>query len=308
MIRIIPVVILLFFASCDSLNTRPMKLPEQLLRLSYISTLDQTERDYFVFLPRGYDDEPEKEWPVMMFLHGNGERGNGKDELDYVLGHGPLYEAWIYKKDLPFIIISPQLHMFDMDKRGIDYIDNRNRDSIPQRLEEGVPERGTPQTPQGRMNGVPEVTDMQDVPRLLPEGWDQVEEDLLGMIKTVRDKFNTDPDRLYLTGLSYGGFGTWHMANKHPEMFAAIAPVAAWGHPDLMTPIARQNLPVWVFAGGRDRTIQVEYFYAGVNKLEELGHTRLRFTTHEDLAHDVWRRVYQGDDIYDWLLEHKLSE
>ena len=98
------------------------------------------------------------------------------------------------------------------------------------------------------------------------------------------------------------------MANKHPDMFAAIAPVAGWGHPDLMTPIVRHNLPVWVFAGGRDDTIKVEFFYAGVNKLEELGHTRVRFTIHEDMAHDVWRRVYRGDDIYTWLLEHKLGE
>lgn len=285
-----------------------MKSTEQLLRLSYTSTLDKNERDYFVFLPRGYENDGEKKWPVMLFLHGNGERGNGKDELDYVLSHGPLYEAWIYKKDLPFIIISPQLHMFDMQKHGINYIVNRTRKEIPRRLEKGVPRRDSPQKPQGRMTGAPEAANMKNVPRLLPDGWDRVEKDLLGMIKTVRENFNSDASRLYLTGLSYGGFGTWHLANKHPEMFAAIAPVAAWGHPDLMTPVARHNVPVWVFAGGRDRTIKMEYFYAGINTLEELGHTRLRFTTHEDLAHDVWRRVYQDDDIYNWLLEHELGE
>ncbi len=284
-----------------------MTSTEQLLRLSYISTVDNDEREYFVFLPRGYADQPQKKWPVIMFLHGNGERGNGRSELDYVLSHGPLHEAWIYKKNLPFIIISPQLHMFGMDRRGIGYINNRSRDNIPQRLEEGVPERRNPQPPRGRMTGVPESKKMKKTPHLLPDGWEQVEVDLLGMIATVREKFSADPDRLYLTGISYGGFGTWYMASKHPRLFAAIAPVCGWGHPDLVVPVAEHRIPVWAFAGGRDETIRIEHFYAGLNKLEELGHREVRFTNHEDMAHDVWRRVYRGDDIYNWLLEHSLA-
>lgn len=91
---------------------------EQLFRASYQSSVDQSEREYFVYLPRGYHDKPDKKWPVMLFLHGNGERGNGQDELDFVLMQGPLYEAWVQKKDLPFIIISPQLHMFGFDKKA----------------------------------------------------------------------------------------------------------------------------------------------------------------------------------------------
>src|SRR5690554_1955785 len=113
---------------------------QQLLRLSYVSEVDNKARQYFVFLPKGYADKPAKQWPLMLFLHGNGERGNGLDELDYVLSHGPLYEAWIQKKDLPFIIIAPQLHMFGMGK--VDYIARRTRAQIPQRLAEGVPPRG----------------------------------------------------------------------------------------------------------------------------------------------------------------------
>ncbi len=97
------------------ISTEPSS--EQLLRLSYQSQIDNEQREYFVYLPKGYHSHSGKKWPVMLFLHGNGERGNGKSELDYVVTHGPLYEAWIQKKDLPFIIISPQLHMFDMDKK-----------------------------------------------------------------------------------------------------------------------------------------------------------------------------------------------
>ena len=71
----------------------------QLVRLPYTSIVDDVERDYFLYLPNGYKEDKAKQWPVLVYLHGDGERGNGKEDLDYVLGYGPLYEAWIQKKD-----------------------------------------------------------------------------------------------------------------------------------------------------------------------------------------------------------------
>ncbi|RZA09406.1 MAG: alpha/beta hydrolase [Moraxellaceae bacterium] len=277
---------------------------EQLLRKDYVSTVDKETHQYFVYLPRGYADQPEKKWPVMLFLHGNGERGNGRDELDYVISHGPLYEAWIQKKDLPFIIISPQLPMFGMEK--VSYIANRTRAQIPQRLADGVPARDPFFATQGPLQSASLVTqkDMKSVPPLLPVGWDYVEQDLLGMLNAVQQLYRTDAARLYLTGLSYGGFGTWFMASKHPDMFAAIAPVVGWGHPDLMAPIASHQVPVWAFAGGRDTAVNKKFFYPGLAKLEELGDKDVRFTVEEDMAHDTWKRVYARDDLYQWLLEH----
>lgn len=277
---------------------------EQLLRLPYVSQADNKNREFFVYLPRGYETQPEKQWPVLLFLHGNGERGNGLDELDYVLIHGPLYEAWIQKKDLPFIIIAPQLHMFGMGK--VDYIARRTRAQIPQRLAEGVPPRGNFIPVTGAMTAGEEITDMSEVPPLLPDGWDRVEQDLLGMLDKVHESYRTDQQRVYLSGLSYGGFGTWFMASRHPEKFAAIAPVVGWGHPDLMPPIAAAGLPVWLFAAGRDTAVRKPYFYAGINKLEQLSEAEVRFTVHEDMPHDAWRRIYAGDDLYNWLLSYSL--
>lgn len=275
----------------------------QLKRVGYISSVDNKKREFYLYLPRGYRDDSDTEWPVILFLHGNGERGNGLDELDYVLIHGPIYEAWIQKKDLPFIIISPQLHMFDMDKRGISYIDNRTPSQIPQRLAVGTPPRepyfATPQP----MTGTPQKEDMSEVPPLLPEGWDKVEDDLLYIIKKVQSEYHTAKNRLYLTGMSYGGFGSWWLASKHPELFAAVAPVVGWGHPSYVAPIAKYQIPIWQFAGGRDQTVPIQYFYPALNRLEQLGHPNVRFTTHEDMGHDAWRRVYRSDDFYNWLLE-----
>jgi predicted peptidase len=275
---------------------------EKLLRKPYTSYVDQSQREYFVYLPRGYSSQPDKQWPVMLFLHGNGERGNGRDELDYVITHGPLYEAWIRKKDLPFIIISPQLHMFGMDK--IPYIGKRTRAQIPLRLAEGVPARPAAfPTPQPMAPGI-EVKNMSSVPPLLPMGWEKVEADLLDMIALVQQEYRTDLKRLYITGLSYGGFGTWYMASKHPDLFAAMVPVVGWGHPSLMKPIAKAGLPVWAFAGGRDKSVEKKYFYAGINKLESMTEAEVRFTIEEDMAHDTWTRVYASDDVYTWMLSH----
>ncbi len=289
-------------ASISCMKKDIPKSEEQLLRISYTSKTDHTERDYFVYLPKGYDQTSKKEWPVLMFLHGDGERGNGKDELDYTLIHGPLYEAWIQKRDLPFIMIVPQLHMFGRDSLGLSYIDNRITDWIPKRLTSGVPDRSNIFKSDQPMRG---AVPADSIPGNLRYGggWDNVEEDLMTMLdKTLKD-YNTDTNRVYLSGLSYGGFGTWYIASKNPKRFAAINPIVGWGDPLLMDSIAYYKIPVWVFAGGRDNTVQVQYFFEGVNKLEELGNDKVRFTIHEDMGHDTWRRIYSGNDIYNWLLE-----
>ncbi|PKI17062.1 alpha/beta hydrolase-fold protein [Colwellia sp. 12G3] len=281
---------------------------DQLLREAYQSSVDQSDREYFVYLPRGYHDKPEKKWPVMLFLHGNGERGNGQDELDFVMMQGPLHEVWVQKKDLPFIIISPQLHMFGWDNKGIEYIDNRLKENIPKRLSHGVPKRSAAFQTQTDIKRMPSLNDMSEVAPLLPQGWEKLETDLITMLDTVQKKYRVNKDKTYLSGLSYGGFGTWYMASKYPQRFAAIAPVVGWGHPSLMAPIAKHKLPVWQFAGGRDSAVNIEYFYAGLNELEKMGHNGVRFTVHEDKGHDAWTRVYSGEDLYQWLLSHEIND
>ena len=298
------VLVILFIQGCVMTTTKQSS--EQLLRSSYQSQIANEERDYFVYLPKGYHSQSDKKWPVMLFLHGNGERGNGKNELDYVITHGPLYEAWIQKKDLPFIIISPQLHMFDMDKKGLSYIDDRTISQIPKRLKNGVPARPVSFGQDKEIIRHNSVKDMSLVDPLLPQGWEAVEEDLLNILQSVQSNYRVTPNKTYLTGLSYGGFGTWYMASKHPEKFAAIAPVVGWGHPSLMSPIAKQQLPVWQFAGGLDGAVEIQYFYAGISELKKFGHKNLRFTVHEDMAHDTWTRVYASDDLYQWFLSHSM--
>jgi predicted peptidase len=277
----------------------------QLLRVSYHSARMNAERDYFVYLPRGFAQQ--EKWPVMLFLHGNGERGDGKAELDYVLKHGPVFEAWAQKKDLPFVIISPQMPMYDQGE--VDYIKYRTRAEIPQRLPEGIhpyPAHYTGTLPMnGQLSeelpaGFASLADFDHDPR----GWNTIADEVMAMVDHVMATYKGDPRRIYLTGLSYGGLGTWYLAAKHPEKFAAIAPIVGFGSPDMAPVLAQAKLPMWVFAGGRDPVVPVKHFYPLLNKLEELGHPDVRFTNESDMGHDTWIRVYAGHDLYPWLLSH----
>jgi predicted peptidase len=272
----------------------------RLLRESYFSEVTGQERDYLVYLPNEYSARDR--WPVLLFLHGNGERGDGKDELDFVMVHGPLYEAWVQKRDLPFVIIAPQLPMYDMG--DVPYIKNRRTEDIPGRLAEGTPPRPAKFPSDQPMNGSGSNF-REDWPlEGPPSGWDLHDDELISMVDKIIEKYRGDPQRIYLTGLSYGGFGVWWMASKYPERFAAANPVVGYPHPDLVDSIASAGIPIWCFAGGRDPVVLVENFYAGLNKLEKLSSADVRFTVEEDMNHDVWSRVYAGEDIYRWLLSH----
>jgi len=278
------------------------KSEPQLRRVSYKSARTGKDRDYFVYLPPGH--AAKKDWPVMLFLHGNGERGDGKAELDYVLAHGPLYEAWCLKRDLPFIIISPQLPMFGQGE--IDYIKNRTTAQIPKRRVDGVDPREDERNVRREdpMRGTVRDDKLPEGAEGPVEGWSLIADELMGMVDNTLRDFRGDPRRVYLTGLSYGGFGSWFLAAQHPEKFAAVAPVVGYGHPDHAEPIAKAKLPVWCFSGGRDPVVEAKYFYAVFDRLEALGHRSARLTNHEDLGHFTWTRVYGGEDLYSWLLAH----
>ena len=105
-----------------------------------------------------------------------------------------------------------------------------------------------------------------------------------------------------MTGLSYGGYGTWHLATTHPERWAAVAPICGGGNPARVGALAAAQTPIWVFHGGRDPVVKVEWSYAMAAALEAAGHPDVRLTVHEDLGHNVWGRVYAGEDFYRWLL------
>ncbi len=142
------------------------------------------------------------------------------------------------------------------------------------------------------------------------QGWDA--DALLALLDEVSAKYRVDPSRVYLTGFSMGGFGTWSLGLKHPHRFAAIAPICGGG--DLVDigaglPAKRpalQSLPIWVFHGGKDMAVPLsesERMIAAVKKVS--GNNDVRLTVYPEAGHDLWTETYDNPELYRWFLQHR---
>ena len=131
-------------------------------------------------------------------------------------------------------------------------------------------------------------------------GW-QV--DLLdALLDEVLANYNVDPDRVYLTGLSMGGFGTWAWAIERPDRFAALVPICGGGRPEDVAVL--RHIPVWAFHGGKDPVVRLERGQAMVDALRKAGGD-VRFTVYPDAGHDSWTATYDSPELYRWLLKQR---
>jgi len=137
---------------------------------------------------------------------------------------------------------------------------------------------------------------MPGVPR-----WEYCTEALSFLIDEICEKYRVDKERIYLTGLSIGGYGTWEMAMQHPEKFAAIAPVSGFGCVKGLENIT--ELPVWAIQGEVDKSVRLVDHKRTADALEELGGD-VKFTVVEGLGHDAFRYAYHQPGLYEWLLQH----
>jgi predicted peptidase len=124
---------------------------------------------------------------------------------------------------------------------------------------------------------------------------------LTALLDDVCARHAVDPERIYLTGLSMGGFGTWAWAIAEPHRFAAIAPICGGGRPAQVCAI--RHLPVWVFHGARDTVVPLQRSEEMVRALEACG-GNIRFTVYPRAKHDSWTRTYANPELYDWFLQH----
>jgi predicted peptidase len=194
--------------------------------------------DYLLYLPADYADKDS--WPLMLFLHGAGERG---DDLNVVKVHGPpkLIEAG---KQFPFVVVSPQC-------------------------------------PKDRT-------------------WQAME--LTALVDDIVAKYKIDQDRIYVTGLSMGGFGTWLLAAYTPNRFAAIIPICGGGEVISTRRLAR--LPVWAFHGAKDIVVPLRRSEELVDALKKTGGDA-KLTVYPEAGHDSWTATYDNLEVYEWLLAQK---
>ena len=128
---------------------------------------------------------------------------------------------------------------------------------------------------------------------------------LIGLLDHVVSKYRVDPRRIYLTGLSMGGYGTWSLAARAPDRFAAIVPICGGGSPDNAEKL--KNLPIWVFHGAKDRVVPVSRSEQMVEAIKAVG-GNVKFTVYPDVAHDSWTETYNDPKLYEWLLKHKREK
>jgi len=169
----------------------------------------------------------------------------------------------------------------------------------------GVKERGNI-IDKVRFNGLPKlVEEGQSFPFIIisplcPEGkwW---EPDVLYLLITdIFEKYNVDKKRVYLTGLSMGGFGTWILAYAYPELFAAIVPVCGGAYPYMAEKI--KDIPAWVFHGAKDYFVPLIRSQEMVDALKKAG-GNVKFTVYPEAGHDSWTETYKSPELYKWLLE-----
>ncbi len=201
----------------------------------------RVEMGYLLYLPEGYQTGLEHSYPLLLFLHGSGERGT---DLSLVKKHGPLKAA--ESMDLPFIILAPQC----------------------------------PDIP---------FWEVGDVKRLLNE---------------IVEHYPVDPNKIYITGLSMGGFATWEMLVYYPDIFAAAIPVCGGGHPFRADTF--EHVPIWAFHGAKDDVVPVEYSKMMEKALKVL-EADFTLTIYPEADHDAWTKTYNNPEIYEWLLQHALK-
>jgi predicted peptidase len=132
-----------------------------------------------------------------------------------------------------------------------------------------------------------------------------------GALEQTVGEFDADPTRLYLTGVSMGGYGAWYLASEHPGRFAALVSICG-GSPlrtgDRFTPVARRvaHTPVWVFHGSADKVVPVSESREMVEALKALK-GNVRYSEYEGVGHNVWLKALNEKELLPWLLKQRLS-
>ena len=110
-----------------------------------------------------------------------------------------------------------------------------------------------------------------------------------------------DQRRMYCTGLSMGGYGTWAITAKYPNLFAAAIPICGGGDPGQAKALAK--LPIWAFHGDKDKAVPLERSQLMVDAIREAGGS-IKFKVYPGVGHNSWSLTYGNPDVYKWLLSH----
>ncbi len=205
--------------------------------------------------------EAGKTYPLVLFLHGAGERGSDNaKQLKYL---PQLLATDAYREKLPCYVLAPQC------RNGKQWV------NVPWGDVESSP---LPKEPSHQLRVVTSILE-----------------------RTLKEE-SVDRDRIYLTGLSMGGFGTWDLAARRPEWFAAVAPVCGGG--DEATAKTLADLPVWAFHGGADNVVKPVRSQRMVAAVKEAG-GEPKYTEFPGVGHNSWTPAYEKTELLSWMFEQR---
>ncbi len=197
-----------------------------------------------------------REYPLILFLHGAGERGNDNEKQ---LTHGTyIFQKPENVKDFPCFVLAPQC------PEGEQWV---NADWNTRNFQ-------MPKEPSKPLKMV------------------------LELLFELQNEYPVNTHQIYVTGLSMGGFGTWDIITRQPDLFAAAVPVCGGGDPSTASHIA--HIPTWIFHSADDSVIPVELSRKMADALENAG-ALVRYTEYKDAGHGAWKPAYENDELLPWL-------
>lgn len=207
--------------------------------------------------------KPDEKYPLLLFLHGAGERGNdNKAQLLHVAGE--LAEPQLRQRYPAFVVV-PQC---PAEQKWVDI--NWSDDS-----------HTMPKDPSAPMNLV------------------------IGLLDTLQGSLPVDKSRIYVVGLSMGGYGTWDLLQRMPERFAAGIPICGGGDPAYSAEVAK--VPVWAFHGDRDTAVKPRRSREMVAAIRQAGGNPI-YTEYPGVAHNSWTMTAQNRLVWDWLFAQRKSQ
>lgn len=211
---------------------------------------------YRIHAPKG----KEGKLPLVLFLHGAGERG---DDNAAQVKHG-IKQFLARQEKYPCVLVVPQ---------------------CPKGQSWAAIRRGASPTQEEKSSGPMTLT--------------------IELVDSLRKELPVDPARLYVTGLSMGGYGTWDLLMRKPAMFAAGVPVCGGADKAQAPKIAQ--IPVWVFHGGNDGVVKTKRSQDMVAALKAAG-GQPKYDEYPGVGHDSWNRAYATKELYEWLFGQRRAE
>jgi len=248
-IRFLPFYLAIIMVSCSEAQQLQV-----FQKHNYINSLNDS-LPYRFFIP---DHSGELKLPLILFLHGSGERGSDNEKQ---VSNGVInFVTTENQKNHPSFVVVPQC---PANARWVD-VDFRQPFS------------------------------RQPAEISKPLGM------VMALIDSLADQYPVDKQRIYITGLSMGGFGTWDLIERYPAYFAAAVPVCGGGDELLASRLVK--IPIWAFHGKQDNVVMPSRSENMINAIRKAGGQPL-YTAYPDLGHACWEETYSDPELFQWLFK-----